>query len=102
MLLSKYKAGTTHESPYNYDTHVPLVIYQPGKYEHISIIKKVYATQLANTLAQILNIQKPPASTAQLLPGIFGECTDVSKRPKKNAVTIMPSVVKKQQQAQLV
>lgn len=101
-LLSKYKAGTTHESPYNYDTHVPLVLYQPGKYEHISIIQKVYATQLANTLAQILDIRKPPASTAQVLPGIFGECSQEIKRSKKNAVIIMPSVIKKQQQAHLV
>lgn len=101
-LLTKYKEGTTHESPYNYDTHVPLVIYQPGKYEHVSIVKKVYATQLANTLAQILDIRKPPASTAQVLPGLFGECSEESKRPKKSAVTIMPSVLKKQQQARLV
>lgn len=101
-LLSRYKEGTTHESPYNYDTHVPLVIYQNGTYEQVSIVKKVYVTQLANTLAQILNIRKPPASTAQVLPGIFGDCSEAVKRPKKNAVTILPSVIKKQQQARLI
>jgi hypothetical protein len=70
-LLSKYSKGTTHESPYTYDTHVPLVIYQPGSQKHSSVIQKVYLTQLANTLAQILGTRKPPASTAQVLPGIF-------------------------------
>jgi len=97
-LLSKYKEGTTHESPYNYDTHVPLIIYQPNVYKQTSIIEKVYATQLANTLAQILDIRKPPASTAQVLPGIFDSCNQKSKSNfKKSLVTVAPSVIKKQQ-----
>ncbi len=98
-LMSKYKKGTTHESPYNYDTHVPLVIYQPGVHENVSVVQKVYATQLANTLAQMLDIRKPPASTTQVLPEVFDESLQVPKRPRKSAVTITPSVVKKQEQA---
>lgn len=70
-LLTHYVGGTSHESPYNYDTHVPLVMYQKGAYEHKKVTQKVYITQFANTMAQILHIPKPSASTAELLPGIF-------------------------------
>jgi predicted AlkP superfamily pyrophosphatase or phosphodiesterase len=56
--------GTTHGSPYHYDTHVPLLWYGTG-------IKKgetdseVYIPDIAATLAQLLNIQTPSACTGQ-------------------------------------
>lgn len=80
-FLTTYEHGTTHASPYNYDTHIPLVIYQKGKYERKTITQKVYMTQFANTMAQILGVPKPSASTAKLLPGIF------EKAEVKQAVT---------------
>lgn len=70
-LLAKHSNGTTHETPYNYDTHVPLIFYQPMHSKKKKIIKKVYTTQVANTLAQMLHVPKPSASTAEVLPGLF-------------------------------
>ena len=68
-VITKHRRGTSHRSPYEYDTHVPLVIYQRGKYASKTFEQKVFMTQLANTLAKIFNIQKPSASTENVLPG---------------------------------
>ena len=70
-LVSKYKTGTGHKTPYQYDTHVPLILYQHNNLENKTIYKKVWTLQLANTLARILGIQKPSASTFESLPDIF-------------------------------
>lgn len=63
-------SATTHGSPYDYDTHVPLVLYQAGKLMDKTIQERVYIPQLAVTLAHILNVPRPSASTYNLLPGI--------------------------------
>ena len=42
----------------------------PGKFENKVVQKKVWIPQLTVTLAKILNIQKPTASTFKVLPGI--------------------------------
>lgn len=68
-MISKHERGTSHRSPYEYDTHVPLVIYQRGKYSYKIFEQKVFMTQLANTLAKIFGIAKPSASTEEPLPG---------------------------------
>jgi predicted AlkP superfamily pyrophosphatase or phosphodiesterase len=82
-LLTPYPNGTSHASPYNYDTHVPLIIYQKGKFERKKVLQKVYMTQFANTMAQILDTPKPSASVAQLLPGVF---EPVEKMPEEPVV----------------
>ncbi len=69
--ITSFAKGTDHESPYNYDTHIPLILYQKGKFEQKKIIERVWILQLANTLAQILSIPKPSASTFDLLPELF-------------------------------
>ncbi|HEV2600878.1 MAG TPA: hypothetical protein VGT41_01140 [Candidatus Babeliales bacterium] len=69
-ILTEFKTGASHCTPYEANTHVPLIIYQKGVYEKQAVNEKVSTTQLANTVAHILNISKPSASTAQLLPGI--------------------------------
>jgi predicted AlkP superfamily pyrophosphatase or phosphodiesterase len=63
--------GTGHRSPYEYDTHVPLIMYQKNNIEKRIIYDKVWALQLANTLAYLLNVPKPSASTFTMLPGII-------------------------------
>jgi predicted AlkP superfamily pyrophosphatase or phosphodiesterase len=78
-FLTTYAHGTTHASPYNYDTHVPLFIYQKGKFERKVVTQKVHMTQFANTMAQVLGVPKPSASTADLLPGVFAK---VEEKPK--------------------
>ncbi len=68
-LISNYAAGTSHLSPYDYDTHVPLIIYHKG-IEHHVISQKVWAGQLPGTLATMLGINRPVASNCEILPGI--------------------------------
>lgn len=50
--------GTTHGSPYSYDTHVPLLFYG-WNVKRGSTIEPVYITDIAATLAMMLNIQFP-------------------------------------------
>jgi len=69
-VFSMYPKGTTHESPYKYDRHIPLAVYQAGKFEKKKIRKKVSTLQLANTLAEILGIPKLPKGETKLLPGL--------------------------------
>jgi len=56
--------GTTHGSPYSYDTHVPLLFFgwniKPG-----SSAEQVYITDVAATLAIMLNIQFPNGCTGK-------------------------------------
>ena len=66
--FTKYPTGTSHRSAYEYNTHVPLFLYQKGKLEKKVINEKVWIPQLTVTLAKILNVQKPSASTFEMLP----------------------------------
>lgn len=70
-LLTDRPTGTAHQTPYDYDTHVPLIIYQKGSLEKKVIQSKVFTTQFAPTIARILGIACPSASISPLLPGIF-------------------------------
>ncbi len=50
--------GTSHGMPYPYDTHVPLLWY--GKnIKHGSTVTETHVTDIAATLAHLLNIQMP-------------------------------------------
>ena len=71
-ILSKYKIGTTHEFPDRSNRHVPLIVYQPGRFENKLITrKKVSILQVTNTLAEILGIPKLPEPAVQkVLPGL--------------------------------
>jgi predicted AlkP superfamily pyrophosphatase or phosphodiesterase len=71
-LFTGDKAGTSHSRlPYEYNTHVPLILFHPGKFERKYVRQRVTTLQLANTLAELLNIPKPSASTAEVLPELF-------------------------------
>jgi predicted AlkP superfamily pyrophosphatase or phosphodiesterase len=50
--------GTTHGSPYSYDTHVPLIFYG-WTIKHGSSVNPVFITDIAPTLATMLNIPFP-------------------------------------------
>ncbi len=69
--LNKRATGTTHCSPYEYDTHVPLIMYQAGKLQKKTINSQVWIPQVPVTIAKILGIQPPSASHFQELPGIL-------------------------------
>lgn len=70
-LITHWPEGVSHKTPYDYDTHVPLILFHPGKFERRFVRKRVVALQLANTLAEILNVPKPSASTYEILPDLF-------------------------------
>ncbi len=70
-MITHWSEGAQHKTPYSYDTHVPMIIFYPGKFERKYVRQRVVALQLANTLAEILNVPKPSASTYEILPDLF-------------------------------
>jgi hypothetical protein len=70
-LLARSATGTDHHSPYNYDTQIPIIIYQRAWYQRKIIDEPVYNTQFAPTLSYILKAPRPSACTADVLPGII-------------------------------
>lgn len=65
--IDHFTAGTAHGTPYDYDTHVPLVFYQPGILPAQKIDRMVYTTQVAPTLAALLETPRPSASMMPVL-----------------------------------
>jgi len=62
--------GTTHQTPYSYDNHVPLIFYGPGikagtHYEPVTI------NDVAPTLAAILGVETPSGSAGRILDEII-------------------------------
>ena len=59
-------SGTTHGSPYNFDTHVPLIFMgrgiKPGRYN-----KAVSANDVAPTLATLLDVEIPSGSSGRVI-----------------------------------
>jgi len=70
-IVTHWQEGAEHKTPYGYDTHVPLIIFHPGKFERRHVRQRVSPLQLANTLAEVLNVPKPSASTCEILPDLF-------------------------------
>lgn len=71
--ISNHPKGTAHSTPYESDTHVPLIFYQKGSIEGRVIKDKVSMVQFANSLAEILRIPKAQQSSFSVLPGLFLE-----------------------------
>lgn len=65
-LDTSYRVGTSHGSPYNYDTHVPLIFYGWG-IEHGTTTQKTFIPQIAPTISSMLNITLPSGSPAKIL-----------------------------------
>ena len=61
---------SSHISPYNYDTHIPLLWYG-WKVEHLSISKAVSLSDIAPTLSAVLKIAEPNASTGKPISEIL-------------------------------
>ena len=60
--------GTTHGSPYDYDTNVPLLFYGPPWILPGRIDTRVEMSDVAPTLAKILRIPAPAAAEGKVLP----------------------------------
>lgn len=60
------ETGTTHGSPYTYDTHIPLVWYgwhvKPGKTN-----REIHMTDIAPTISAMLRIQMPNGSIGEVI-----------------------------------
>jgi arylsulfatase A-like enzyme len=62
--------GTTHGSPYNYDTHVPILFYGKGIKKGTSV--RYHAiTSIAPTLSMMLNIPLPSGCTGKPIEELF-------------------------------
>lgn len=59
--------GTTHGSPYTYDTHIPLIFYG-WKVKNGTYLPNVSITDIAPTIASLLNIQPPNSCTGKAIP----------------------------------
>lgn len=70
-LITNYPTGCSHSTPYEYDTHVPLIFYAKGLLKPKTIHQKVWIPQVPVTLSRIHHISKPSTSTFNELPGIF-------------------------------
>jgi len=62
--------GTTHGSPYPYDTHVPLIWYG-WKIPAGETLAPVSITDIAPTLAAMLRIMRPNGSTGSIIQGLW-------------------------------
>ncbi len=60
--------GATHGSPYDYDNHVPLLMYGPAWIHPGRIDSRVHMSGLAPTLSGLLGIATPAMSEGRLLP----------------------------------
>jgi hypothetical protein len=62
-------SGTSHGTPYDYDSHVPLIFYgwriKPGTY-----LQRTGISDVAPTLAEMLNIETPSGSVGHILEQI--------------------------------
>jgi len=67
---SDWHYGTDHRTPYEYNTHVPLTFWWPSRLKASKISTKVWALQLANSLAALLGVDKPSACPFEALPGL--------------------------------
>lgn len=70
VLFTSKPSNTAHKTPYDYDTHIPLMLYQNDRFERKTIVDTVWSPQLAPTLAYILDVPKPSACTYDMLPGL--------------------------------
>jgi predicted AlkP superfamily pyrophosphatase or phosphodiesterase len=71
-MLTKYPTGTSHASPYRYDTHVPLAFYQSGIHDTgLQVQQPVSMVQFATTLARLLNCPAPSCARGPILPGLY-------------------------------
>ena len=69
-FYSEAAGGTTHGSPYGYDSHVP-IIFMGGGVKHGSYHRTVAVNDIAPTLAALLEIETPSGSEGRIQDEIF-------------------------------
>ncbi|WP_298147296.1 alkaline phosphatase PafA [Flavobacterium sp.] len=68
--LEDHTTGTTHGSVFSYDTHVPIIFFGKGITAGKSH-EKCVITEIAPTLAQLLQLSLPNATNAEVLEALF-------------------------------
>ncbi|MBK8341171.1 MAG: alkaline phosphatase family protein [Flavobacteriales bacterium] len=63
--------GVSHGSPWNYDTHVPILFMGSG-IKHSEVLRRVSAEDIAPTIAMLVGVTMPNASTGQVVPEVLG------------------------------
>jgi arylsulfatase A-like enzyme len=61
--------GTSHSTPWGYDTHVPVIFYG-GKVKAASYARDIAVNDIAPTLSALLGIEPPTGSSGRVLPEI--------------------------------
>ena len=68
-FVAEGNLASTHGSPYNYDTHVPVILFgagvRPGRFH-----MECAPTDIAPTLAVLLGIEPPPNRVGRVLPAV--------------------------------
>jgi len=66
MFLAEGEIATTHGSPYDYDTHVPIILFGPGirpnRYHG-----ECSPSDITPTLCDLIGVEPPPARTGRVL-----------------------------------
>lgn len=65
-VLSYSSTGSSHGTSFNYDTHVPLLLFGKGV-KHGQTLKKTHITDIAPTMSAMLGISFPNGATGQPL-----------------------------------
>lgn len=68
--MENAEKGTTHGSAYDYDTHVPLILFGNNIPQGQSL-EFVNITQIAPSICELLKVNRPNGSTGELLKGLF-------------------------------
>jgi predicted AlkP superfamily pyrophosphatase or phosphodiesterase len=83
------KSGTSHGSPYDYDSHVPLIFYgskvRPGVYS-----KQVGISDVAPTLAAILQVQAPSGNVGHVLDQVAAPFLEATQHVRTSAEDRQP------------
>jgi hypothetical protein len=64
-------SGTSHSTPWGYDTHVPVIFYGAGV-KAGSYAREIAVNDIAPTLSSLLGIEPPSGSSGRVLPEIIG------------------------------
>jgi len=64
-------SGTTHGSPYGYDTHVPVIFFGPGVRPGV-YRRNIAVNDIAPTLAAIFDVEPPSGAFGDVLPEVVG------------------------------
>ena len=67
-LFSSRPGGSSHGTPYAYDTHVPILSWGPQWVGRGEVAQRVEVADIAPTLAAILQVRTPAQSQGKLLP----------------------------------